>query len=106
LLRRVLRPLQMLGKPVPDLVTSPTALCFHRRRTRARKPGAEFHRVRACARTMLRRHVKQKNMYRKKVRGIERSSFVLDRNGVLARESRAVKVPGHLEEVLNFVKAL
>ena len=33
-------------------------------------------------------------------------AFVLDRNGVIAREWRAVKVPGHAEEVLNFVKAL
>jgi peroxiredoxin Q/BCP len=50
--------------------------------------------------------MKLKNMYGKKVRGIERSTFVLDREGVLAREWRGVKVPGHVEEVLNFVKAL
>jgi peroxiredoxin Q/BCP len=50
--------------------------------------------------------MKQKNMYGKKVRGIERSTFVLDRDGVLAREWRGVKVPGHVQEVLNFVKAL
>jgi thioredoxin-dependent peroxiredoxin len=50
--------------------------------------------------------IKQKNMYGRKVRGIERSTFVLDREGVLAREWRGVKVPGHVEEVLNFVKAL
>jgi peroxiredoxin Q/BCP len=50
--------------------------------------------------------IKQKNMYGRKVRGIERSTFVLDRDGVLAREWRGVKVPGHVEEVLNFVKAL
>src|SRR3954468_3521901 len=50
--------------------------------------------------------MKIKNMYGKKVRGIERSTFVLDREGVLAREWRGVKVPGHVEEVLNFVKAL
>ena len=50
--------------------------------------------------------MKQKNMYGKKVRGIERSTFVLDREGRLAREWRGVKVPGHVEEVLNFVKAL
>ena len=43
---------------------------------------------------------------RSKVRGIERSTFVLDRDGVLAREWRGVKVPGHVEEVLNFAKAL
>jgi len=50
--------------------------------------------------------MKQKSMYGKKVRGIERSTFVLDANGVLAREWRGVKVPGHVQEVLNFVKAL
>jgi thioredoxin-dependent peroxiredoxin len=50
--------------------------------------------------------MKLKNMYGKKVRGIERSTFVVDTHGVLAREWRGVKVPGHVEEVLNFVKAL
>jgi peroxiredoxin Q/BCP len=50
--------------------------------------------------------MKQKNMYGKKVRGIERSTFVLDREGRLAREWRGVKVPGHVQEVLNFAKAL
>jgi peroxiredoxin Q/BCP len=50
--------------------------------------------------------MKTKNMYGRKVRGIERSTFVLDEKGVLAREWRGVKVPGHIEEVLNFVKAL
>ena len=50
--------------------------------------------------------IKMKNMYGKKVRGIERSTFVLDKDGVVAREWRGVKVPGHVEEVLNFVKTL
>ena len=50
--------------------------------------------------------MKLKNMYGKKVRGIERSTFVIDANGVLAREWRGVKVPGHIEEVLDFVKTL
>jgi peroxiredoxin Q/BCP len=50
--------------------------------------------------------IKMKSMYGKKVRGIERSTFVIDREGKLAREWRGVKVPGHVEEVLNFVKAL
>ena len=50
--------------------------------------------------------MKLKNMYGRKVRGIERSTFVVDGRGVLAREWRGVKVPGHVEEVLNFVKAL
>ena len=50
--------------------------------------------------------MKLKNMYGRKVRGIERSTFVIDEKGVLAREWRGVKVPGHVQEVLNFVKAL
>jgi peroxiredoxin Q/BCP len=50
--------------------------------------------------------IKMKNMYGKKVRGIERSTFVIDGEGKLAREWRGVKVPGHAEEVLNFVKTL
>lgn len=50
--------------------------------------------------------IKMKNMYGKKVRGIERSTFVIDGDGLLAREWRGVKVPGHAEEVLNFVKTL
>jgi peroxiredoxin Q/BCP len=50
--------------------------------------------------------MKMKNMYGRKVRGIERSTFVIAGNGVLSREWRGVRVPGHAEEVLNFVKAL
>jgi peroxiredoxin Q/BCP len=50
--------------------------------------------------------IKMKNMYGKKVRGIERSTFVLDGKGVLVREWRGLKVPGHAEEVLSFVKTL
>ena len=50
--------------------------------------------------------IKMKNMYGRQVRGIERSTFVLGREGVLLREWRGVKVPGHVQEVLDFVKAL
>ena len=50
--------------------------------------------------------MKDKTMYGRKVRGIERSTFVLDEAGRLLREWRGVKVPGHVQEVLNFVKAL
>ncbi len=50
--------------------------------------------------------IKMKNMYGKQVRGIERSTFVLGREGTLLREWRGVKVPGHVQEVLDFVKAL
>ena len=50
--------------------------------------------------------IKMKNMYGKQVRGIERSTFVIDKSGTLAREWRGVKVPGHAQEVLDFVKTL
>ena len=50
--------------------------------------------------------IKMKNMYGKKVRGIERSTFVIDKDGVVRREWRGVKVPGHVQEVLDFVRTL
>ena len=50
--------------------------------------------------------MKMKNMYGKQVRGIERSTFVIDRNGVLLKEWRGVKVPKHVEAVLDFIKTL
>ena len=50
--------------------------------------------------------MKMKNMYGKKVRGIERSTFVIDGTGKLVKEWRGVKVPGHVDEVLEFVKTL
>lgn len=49
--------------------------------------------------------IKLKNMYGKKVRGIERSTFLIDENGKLIQEWRGVKVPGHAEEVLKAVKS-
>jgi thioredoxin-dependent peroxiredoxin len=49
--------------------------------------------------------MKMKNLYGKKVRGIERSTFVIDRDRVIRREWRGVKVPGHAQEVLDFVEA-
>jgi peroxiredoxin Q/BCP len=49
--------------------------------------------------------VKMKNMYGRQVRGIERSTFVIDRQGRIAREWRGVKVPGHAREVLDFAVA-
>ena len=50
--------------------------------------------------------IKMKNMYGKKVRGIERSTFVIDSKGILRREWRGVKVPGHASEVLDFLRSL
>ena len=48
--------------------------------------------------------IKEKNMYGKKYMGIERSTFVIDKKGKLIKEWRKVKVKGHAEEVLNFIK--
>lgn len=50
--------------------------------------------------------VKNKIMYGKKVKGIERSTFVIDTEGVLRQEWRGVKVPGHVDEVLEVVQKL
>ena len=50
--------------------------------------------------------IRMKNMYGKQVRGIERSTFVIGKDGTLAREWRKVKVPGHAQEVLDFVNTL
>jgi len=50
--------------------------------------------------------IKEKNMYGKKVMGIERSTFLIDENGMLAQEWRKVSVKGHVDEVLDAVKAL
>jgi peroxiredoxin Q/BCP len=112
----------MLGKPVPDFSLHSTGgstfklssargaklvLYFYPKDNTpgCTKEGADF---RDHYRDSLRSHegFKAKNMYGRKVRGIERSTFVVAANGVLAREWRGVKVPGHVQEVLNFVKAL
>ena len=50
--------------------------------------------------------IKEKNMYGRKVMGIERSTFLIDDKGVLRQEWRKLKVPGHVDEVLEAVKAL
>lgn len=50
--------------------------------------------------------VKNKIMYGKKVKGIERSTFLIDGSGVLRGEWRGLKVTGHVEEVLNAAQAL
>ena len=50
--------------------------------------------------------IKLKQMYGKQVRGIERSTFVIDAQGKLVQEWRGVKVPGHADEVLAFVQSL
>ena len=47
--------------------------------------------------------IRMKSMYGKQVRGIERSTFVIDGQGVLRREWRGVKTQGHAQEVLDYV---
>ncbi|MDR2450523.1 MAG: peroxiredoxin [Candidatus Accumulibacter sp.] len=55
-----------------------------------------------CARFSV---IKDRKLYGKPARGIERSTFVFDR-GVLRREWRGVKVPGHAQQVLDFVRTI
>lgn len=50
--------------------------------------------------------MKMKNMYGKQVRGVERSTFVINPQGELVREWRGVKVDGHAKEVLTFIQSL
>ncbi len=50
--------------------------------------------------------IKEKKLYGKLVRGIERSTFVIDGQGILRREWRGVKVPNHAQDVLDFVNTL
>lgn len=50
--------------------------------------------------------MKMKNMYGKKVRGVERCTFLVDASGRLVKEWRDVKVSGHVDDVLEFVSAL
>lgn len=50
--------------------------------------------------------IKTKNMYGKTVLGIERSSFLIDEQGVLVKEWRKVQVKNHIQEVLDFLKPL
>ena len=49
---------------------------------------------------------KEKSMYGRKYFGVERSTFLIDREGRIARVWRKVKVPGHADEVLAAAKAL
>lgn len=50
--------------------------------------------------------IKMKNMYGKQVRGIERSTFLIDENGVLIKEWRKVQVKNHVGEVLSFLQGI
>jgi peroxiredoxin Q/BCP len=50
--------------------------------------------------------MKEKSMYGRKYMGIERSTFLIGPDGSLIKEWRGVKVPGHVEEVYNFLSEL
>ncbi len=50
--------------------------------------------------------IKLKKLYGKEYLGIDRSTFLIDKNGVLRQEWRGVKVPGHVDEVLAAAQAL
>ena len=73
---------------------------MHRRRERE----APVRSTRAAA-TKLFGVMKMKNMYGRQTRGVERSTFVIDREGRIAKEWRGVRVPGHAQEVLDFVRS-
>ena len=50
--------------------------------------------------------IKLKKLYGKEYLGVDRSTFLIDKNGVLRQEWRGVKVPGHVEAVLAAAQAL
>lgn len=50
--------------------------------------------------------IKLKKLYGKEYLGVDRSTFLIDANGVLRRQWRGVKVPGHVDEVLAAAQAL
>ena len=50
--------------------------------------------------------IKMKNMYGKQVRGIERSTFLIDEKGLLIKEWRKVQVKTHIDEVLKYLQTL
>ena len=50
--------------------------------------------------------MKEKSMYGRKYMGIERSTFLISPDGLLIKEWRGVKVPGHVEEVYEFLSEL
>lgn len=50
--------------------------------------------------------IREKSLYGKKYLGVDRSTFILDQDGVLRREFRGVKVKGHVDEVIEEIKKL
>lgn len=49
---------------------------------------------------------KEKSMYGRKYMGIERTTFIIDKNGKIEKEWRKVKVKGHVDEVIEYLKAI
>ena len=49
---------------------------------------------------------KEKSMYGRKYMGIERSTFLVKKGGILDKEWRNVKIPGHVDEVFNYAKSI
>lgn len=49
---------------------------------------------------------KEKSMYGRKCMGIERSTFIIDKNGKIEKEWRKVKVKGHVDEVIGYLSAI
>ncbi len=106
----------MLGKPVPDFsLPSTGGGTFRLAGQRGTRLALYFYPkddIPGCTREASHfrdfHHSQKKDnlLYGRKVRGIERSTPLIDEKGRLAREWRGVKVPGHVEEVLNFAKAL
>ncbi len=50
--------------------------------------------------------IREKSLYGKKYMGVDRSTFILDKDGVLRKELRGVKVKGHVDEVIEEIKKL
>ncbi len=72
------------------------------------KQGFPFHLLSDPDETLCKAYdvMKQKSMYGRKYMGVERSTFLIDEQGVLRREWRKVKVKGHAKEVLEAARAL
>ena len=72
------------------------------------KQGFPFHLISDKDETLCKLFdvIKMKKLYGKEHMGIERSTFLVDKNGVLRKEWRGVKVPGHVSEVLESVRQL
>ncbi|HYW92636.1 MAG TPA: peroxiredoxin [Gammaproteobacteria bacterium] len=72
------------------------------------KYGFPFDLLADTDETVCRRYkvIREKNMYGRKVMGIERSTFIIDSDGTLREVWRKVRVSGHVDEVLSYVQTL